>query len=301
MKRIILLFAFVGFIFGANAQKFDGFSGKAVKNLKLTKTSVKASCDTLDPVAGDGLTLYSWGDNGYPFGVNAYGINSGEYFTYNGIGTKISELYIYIGFAYDSVGSNVRFNIHEPVNDTTPGDLLSAQDVPISQIVDDVNNGRLTHVVFDSAATITGSFIITIDNPTGGDTIALVTNQNGQSERPDEAIVQYDGTWYSAQELYNVDVSLALWPIVCTEDSTTGMESAELKNIVVYPTLTSGKILFGGLQNANVQVFDVTGNKVAEFNNVTYNIDIANLNNGIYILRVAENGKVLNKKIVLQK
>ena len=300
MKKIIIATVLLSFFLGVQAQIFDGISSKPVKNLKLTNSSIKLSCDTLDPVAGDPLVLYSWGDNGYPFGNNADNIICGEYFTYNGTNTKLNKLYIYIGYAYDSVGSNVTFNVYQPENDTTPGNLLASQDVPMSQIMNNVDNGRITAVVFDNPATITGDFIITIDNPTGGDTIAIVTNQNGYSEKPDEAIGKFNDTWYSVKNLYNLDVSLVLKPIIC-DDDTSYITDTKLTDIMVYPTLTSGKILFGGLQNANIQVFDVTGNKVAEFNNVSNNINIANLNNGIYILRVTENGKVLNKKIVLQK
>ena len=71
--------------------------------------------------------------------------------------------------------------------------------------------------------------------------------------------------------------------------------------IGIYPTLTSGEVMIGGVKSARVNVYDVTGNQVASFGNVYSKIDISNLNNGIYILRVEENGKVLNKKIVLQK
>ena len=287
-------------ILGANAQKIDGVSGKNVKNVKLAPTTTKATCDTLDPVSGDTLTIYIT-NSGYLFGVNEYNTGSnGEFYTYNGTGTQLGEMYVYFGSGYDS-GNNgtVTFNVYQPLNDTTPGNLLASQQIPISQIAADVDSNTLTHVIFDTPATISGNFIITIDNPTNGDTIGIVSNIDGYSTAPDEALIQYNGTWYSAAYLAGINVSLAIWPIVC--EQTTEANNVELTNVVIYPTLTKGKVLFGGVKNATVEVYDVTGNKVAEFHNVTRNINIANLNNGIYILKVSDNGKVLNKKIVLQK
>ncbi len=300
MKKIILLFAFAGMIFGANAQKIDGVSGKNVKNLKLAPTTTKATCDTLNPVEGDSLTIYIT-NQGYLFGVNEYGTeSSGEFFTYTGTGTQLGEMYVYFYPAYNSGNNgNITFNVYEPLNDTTPGSLLATQQLPISQIVADVDSGYMTHVIFDTPASISGNFIITIDNPTNGDTISIVSNQDGNSTPPDEALIKYNGSWYSAKGLTGLNVSLAIFPIICEE--TTAADNAELTNVVIYPTLTNGKVLFGGVKNATVEVYDVTGNKVAEFHNVTRNINIANLNNGIYILKVSDNGKVLNKKIVLQK
>ena len=287
-------------IFGANAQKFDGVSGKNVKNVKLAPTTTKATCDTLNPVAGDTLTVYVT-NNGYLFGVNEYNTESnGEYFTYSGTGTQLGEMFVYFYKGYDSGNNgNVTFNVYQPLNDTTPGTLLASQQVPISQIATDADSSTMTHVVFDTPASISGNFIITIDNPTNGDTIAIVSNTNGNSTAPDEALIKYNGSWSSAKSLTGLDVSLAIFPIVC--ETTTSVDNAELTNVVIYPTLTKGKVLFGGIKNATVEVYDVTGNRVAEFNNVTRNINIANLNNGIYILKISDNGKVLNKKIVLQK
>ncbi len=301
MKKIILSLAFAGMIFGANAQKIDGVNGKTVKGVKLAPTTTKVTCDTLDHIGTDTLTIYVTA-SGYLFGNNEYNTASnGEFFTYTGTGTQLNEMYVYFGAAYDGGnGSNVSFNVYTPLNDTTPGTLLGSQNVALTQIVADVDSGFLTHVVFDTPASISGNFIITIDNPTGtNDTIGIVTNIDGNSSAPDYSLINYGGTWYSTAYLAGINVSLAVWPIVC--DGNVDANSAELSNIVVFPTLTTGKVLFGGLESANISVYDVTGNRVASFNNVSKYINISNLNNGIYILRIEENGKVLNKKVVLQK
>ena len=114
--------------------------------------------------------------------------------------------------------------------------------------------------------------------------------------------VPSDGTYNLGFYAYSdADQWILFFDDVTVEEVTTGVNDVDNLAVSVFPTQTNGKVLFGGVKNATVEVYDVTGNKVAEFHNVTRNINIANLNNGIYILKVSDNGKVLNKKIVLQK
>ena len=306
MKKIIL--AVLGLFVGSTmfAQNFSAIPKKFDKGtIKLPSASVKTTCDTLDPIAGnDTITVYSIVDaqgnfKGYMTGTNPYFTSNGEYFTYTGTGTQLSEMYVYFGEVNDGGnGTSISVKVYTPLNDTTPGTELASTNVPLS----DITTSSLTHITFSTPATISGNFIITIDDPTGNnDSIAIYSNKSGHSTPPDIALAKYNGQWYPIDHLMQnlSPLSLAIMPIIC--DNQTNAETAALNNVVVYPTLTSGKILFGGANNAMVDIYDITGKKVASFNNVNNHINISNLNNGVYVLRMMQDGKMLVKKIVLQK
>lgn len=78
----------------------------------------------------------------------------------------------------------------------------------------------------------------------------------------------------------------------------------EIQNTIsIYPNPISNKltISYNSKDKLNIEIIDISGRKIIEQNGIYANesIDISDLNKGIYILSVLENGKLIyNKKII---
>jgi hypothetical protein len=91
-------------------------------------------------------------------------------------------------------------------------------------------------------------------------------------------------------------------------DSITGLNNLQqLKNITIYPKLSSGQItidLGQSIENANLTVIDVTGKQVEQVRlNATpiQVIDLSNLSDGIYFVRIETPNEKVSNKIVIRK
>ncbi len=78
----------------------------------------------------------------------------------------------------------------------------------------------------------------------------------------------------------------------------------EITNFSTYPNpVTNGEFFINSASNAdkNVQIYDMLGKQVYT-KNITANekVDVANLNTGIYILKVVEEGKTATRKLVIK-
>jgi hypothetical protein len=74
--------------------------------------------------------------------------------------------------------------------------------------------------------------------------------------------------------------------------------------VEVYPRISNGNFTISNCNKAFVQVFNTTGKimKSIETNVVgTIQLDLADLNNGLYIVQINQNGKRSAKKIVIKK
>jgi hypothetical protein len=91
-------------------------------------------------------------------------------------------------------------------------------------------------------------------------------------------------------------------------DSITGLNNMnQLKNITIYPNLTSGIITVDmgqTVENAQLNVVDVTGKQVEHLKlNATQvqSIDLTNLSDGIYYVSISTANEVVSNKIVIRK
>lgn len=86
--------------------------------------------------------------------------------------------------------------------------------------------------------------------------------------------------------------------------STLSVGKNEITGFVVYPNPVNGGKVF--ISSANlyaertVVVFDVLGKQVVSQKGKQTTIDVSHLNKGIYILKVAEEGKVATRKLVIE-
>lgn len=82
--------------------------------------------------------------------------------------------------------------------------------------------------------------------------------------------------------------------------------SAELEqnisdeSLVIYPNPATKEIIIKGITTFNFTIFDVTGRKVKEGDNLSGSIDISSLDLGIYSLKIESNGTIYFKKFIKQ-
>lgn len=77
----------------------------------------------------------------------------------------------------------------------------------------------------------------------------------------------------------------------------------QIAGLQIYPNPVSNGILYVSTENnsdKNIQIFDILGKQV--FNTLTSSesVNISNLNSGIYIIRITEEGKTATRKLVVQ-
>jgi hypothetical protein len=77
---------------------------------------------------------------------------------------------------------------------------------------------------------------------------------------------------------------------------TTGIVTINDKAISVYPNPTNSILYVNGMENANIQLFDLTGKLLINQQNADNQINVSSLQNGIYSIKITnESGTVIRK------
>ena len=81
----------------------------------------------------------------------------------------------------------------------------------------------------------------------------------------------------------------------------TGMQdNSIITDVTVFPNPAKDKLnIRGDIQNAQLYIYDLTGNVVMKKENVTdgSSVNLSEIKAGIYMVRIVENEKVFNTKI----
>jgi PKD repeat protein len=251
-------------------------------------------CDTMHyPLTGT-PTLYSSSTGGYVSGNNAYGDKAkADFFSGATTGWTISDAYIYFGVATGS-SSQVPVKIwNDNGTGGAPNTVLGTVNVPISTIVSNVTAQTPTLVHFATPVVQDGTFFVGVTLPTtAGDTVAIVTNQDGDTS-PGTAWEQWsDNVWYpySSTSAWELNVQHAIWPILCNPTNVSVSAASSL--ISMYPNPAQDKLnfYFGSYQgNVEIVISDILGKEIMRqtlnVNNMNSSlIDISSLKTGVYIV-----------------
>jgi len=80
----------------------------------------------------------------------------------------------------------------------------------------------------------------------------------------------------------------------------TSFDVPEATNVKVYPNPTIGSINITGINNASIKVYSVTGKLLSTFNNSNGQvIDLSSQINGIYNIKIREDGFAITKRAIL--
>lgn len=91
--------------------------------------------------------------------------------------------------------------------------------------------------------------------------------------------------------------------IAATPNFTLGTSSNEINGLRVYPNpVTNGTLFIDTDANAEkiVTIFDVLGKQVINTTTSNNAINVGNLNNGVYIVKITEEGKTATRKLVIK-
>jgi hypothetical protein len=81
-----------------------------------------------------------------------------------------------------------------------------------------------------------------------------------------------------------------------TVSGTTGIVTINDKAVTVYPNPTNSILYVNGMQNASIQIFDLAGKLLINQQNADNQINVSNLQNGIYSVKITnESGTVIRK------
>ena len=158
-------------------------------------------------------TVYIVDDGGYVSGTNIYGDEAkADYFTFTGSGT-IQKIKITIG-AMDGTNGSVAFTVWAD-NNGTPGAVLGSKTVTLSTIYNAAasNNGDY-ECVFDSPIAVSGSFFAGLDISNATSYFGLVSTVD--STAANTAWDYYDGDWWPYTDSWELSVTNAIFPYVCS-------------------------------------------------------------------------------------
>ncbi|NTW31606.1 MAG: T9SS type A sorting domain-containing protein [Bacteroidetes bacterium] len=278
-------------------------------------TTETQACDTLHyPLTGT-ATIYGSDNGGYVSGNNGYLDKAkAEYFATYSPYTKINSVILWFGVATHT-GNTTNITVNVWKNDGTggaPGTVIGTTTVPLATIVTNVDAGEATLATFSTPVNITGPFYIGVTLPTvSGDTIALVTNTDGDSNPATGWEKTSGNTWqaYSAASPagWESNISNAIFPIVCT--TTTGIEENYLEDILIYPNPANDvlNIDMANSSNSNVKinVYNSIGKLIKSIDGKNMSqiikIDLASFNSGIYFVSIQTLEVTITKKISIIK
>jgi hypothetical protein len=112
--------------------------------------------------------------------------------------------------------------------------------------------------------------------------------------------VQTGGSW----KLSTLKGAVLIRPVFDKTGLITKAEEVESLNFDIYPNPVANELIVNNLsnnfENISYQIFDLSG-KSLQTDKLTSTINVENLINGVYLLRLSSNGKSQMKKFVVLK
>ncbi len=290
-------------------------SDDEIKTAYIHVVDQQTTCDTLNyPLAGS-ATIYGSSNGGYVSGNNGYGdLSKANYFAQPTGYDEINSAYFWFYVATDAgTTTNVNFKVWAD-NGGTVGSVLATKAVALSDIVADVNSGYMTQVTFDTPVPITGAFYVGVELPqASGDTLALVSNTDGDTS-PGTAWEQWDtGAWYAFSDAsaWGMNMALGIFPVVCPNGTGNAIiDNQTGEYLGVFPNPNNGRFNVTYISN---EVKDFTVNVVTIDGRTVYSesfsknlplfrhdFDFSQFAKGIYSLQVVSDNGTSNYKLVIQ-
>lgn len=278
------------------------------------------TCDSITNVAASAtLQLYrpsevSPAGTGWISGTNSFNdIAKADKYTAPA-NFQVKGLWVYFGYLYSpGNGSNpVTYKVWN--NDGTNGYPLSTLGSANTTILNIYNNlnqtpAQPTYVQFPTMISQNGTFYAGIQfDPTNGDTIAVITNT--QNVSPNTAWELWsNNVWYPYDNVnsWNAPLSHLMVPVLCTPVTTSdfGYPSNGF-DVELFPN-PANNILYIGIGNdvimnetIELNVLNMLGQVVKSkklvANSSTINIDIADIEDGLYLIEINQKNKRSIKK-----
>ncbi|MBO4613690.1 MAG: choice-of-anchor J domain-containing protein [Bacteroidales bacterium] len=270
--------------------EYDNVNGRQLKHEFTTK--ITDDC------------LYSRDDNNY--GNSTYDANDPNWHDFFAFGSTyqifnptdvLQSIEAYIADAEE--GAEFYFAIFAEVNDAYQ-EVLATEHYIVGS---DFQPGYLrldSEDIFDLADVLTeeGSYmeIMAAVVVTNGKSLSV-----GVSEGTHE--VFYENKAQNADNWYRITGTTGYLMIrlyTCEqEDPGIFVESFEANEIEMFPNPTTGIVNFSNVENATIEVFNMMGQVISRVDNANENatIDLSNVANGNYVVRIVKNGEVSTSKL----
>jgi len=281
----------------------------------IVTTGGTSTCDTLHyPMTGTAV-IYQDANGGYCAGNNSYTDKAkADYFATYSPYTQITGAYFYFGKAkHTGTTTNITFKIwNNTGTGGAPGTTaISTATLTLASIVTAVTNNQPVYVPF-TPVNIPGPFYVGVVLPTvTGDTLALVTNTDGDVTTGTAWEQSSGSTWYpftDATNSWGLTVDMAIWPIVCT-GTVTSINESSLGEINIFPNPANNTLNVDlanySDQKVNIKLYNTVGELVKTLNNNAstqfVTIDLADVKSGIYFVNIqTENGTTVRKISVIK-
>ena len=211
-------------------------------------------------------------------------------------GTSVTSLGARLGIISTNSGANFRFNISN----------ISTGTITYTDNGTDLSFGT-TYFLVVKYDRFTSPTVATLwVNPTPGETesVSTITNSSGTSTFTSFTSITLRNS--SATPKAHIDEIRVgeTWASVTPVEPTAGIGKDDITGFSLYPNpVKGGKVFISSANNyaeRSIAVFDVLGKQVVSQNGTQNSIDVSHLNKGVYIIKVAEDGKVATRKLVIE-
>jgi PKD repeat protein len=293
----------------------DGSNGFALEKKDYIKvTENYSNCDTLHYPLPEPLTYYIIQNKGYVTGNNTYADKAiADHFENLASNQVITGMIFEFSIAKQAAVNNekIAFNVWNPDDISgLPGSVLVSDTLPLSALINDVANKKLTTIDFAEPVQPGTSYYMGVMLPTfSGDTICLWSTLSGKLPVGTTWILQSFGTWESAQFLWTPQgdppfiISCAIYPKTCLLEGIGGDES--VLHYAVWPNPTQDIITIvnqtGKPGNTKYSIYDAFGKEVQQgsFSETISNaVDVSKLNSGMYIIRLVNSNTFFSTKFI---
>jgi hypothetical protein len=220
-------------------------------------------------------------------------------------------IYVYFGYAFIS-DPNTVINItiwDDNGPNGTPGTVLGSRPLTMSNIGMQIQAGLPVFLTLSPALGFDGSFYAGVEYPQiGMDTIAIVTNNIGESSSNTAWEKWSDNTWHAYTESLSWQLSLAhaIFPVYCSVVGES--ETDQSSPFRVFPVPANQEVfLMPQIRltgHTDLQIFDMAGRLVKampDFSSADglLRVNTASLPAGFYNFRIRVDGKYLHHKVVV--
>lgn len=262
-------------------------------------------CDTVSNMKpGEIPILYHFpGGTGYLGGQNSDNIRAyADFYKYHTFNEIYGIVIPVIKLNGTSTSPHIRIHVWDGADDKPTTELLN-QRVNYSEMQANFNQ----IIMFDEPLQLDGPFYLGYSiNYTGNDRFVVALASNRGSNGFNSLFVKKDDQWFNTKFHYDIASSTAIKPIVCL----VGTDEFEADNYIsIYPNPATNVINIDYdlyfKNNDFVEIFDASGRIIKQVMATPFDsrmqINVADIPNGNYFVRVFTDGKVFVDNIAILK
>lgn len=188
----------------------------------------------------------------------------------------------------------------------SPGTLLAQKSVSYAALAQPIADSVPANVLFDTPVPVTGGFFVGVSlDTTNVDTLALYTNTDGDSN-PGTAWERWsDGSWHPYSDGWALNVSNAIYPIVCDPEPDAVFDLTASENtlrLAPNPATNALRISWNNAaQTAALHIIDLRGRVVLTAASMANGAELplTQLPAGVFVVRLDAGQHTMYKRLVV--